>query len=127
MKKFMTIMFILIIGILFAANVHFSSEVGPITTTASYATSTDTEIATMVYGKNFILIENTGSESMYISAWGYAYNGSSYYEEFLTDKSIAASGDYTIALANTVYSKIIIRQKSNSGSTTSYISYNQIP
>lgn len=127
MKKTIIIILILITGLVFAVKSHDSYKTPAITVTSAYATTTDTSIGCAEYAYKFIHIKNIGAvNAMSYKAWGYADGSSSYYEEFVAETEIAASGSDDIKLANTSYAVIVIRVKSASG-TTCEISYNMIP
>jgi len=125
MKRIMIVLFIIIATMAYGKRT-FESEYWTGTTTADYVEQQ--YIPTQEYQQAFIIIHNSsGSETMYYKIYGYAHNGATYYEEFVTEISIAAGASETIKIANTAYSKMIIYVKQNSGAGTFEISYNVKP
>ena len=123
MKKILLVILVIIIGILFAKNEYISWRTAAITTTANYATATDTEISCKEYIRKHIHIENTGvTNSMYYSVMGYASKDDTDPTAYVTDVSIAASDYDDVYIANSAFYKMVVRVKNNAGATTCYIS-----
>ena len=92
------------------------------TTTSAYVKALDT--VTADWEDLYFIIKNTGSDStMYYKAWGYALNGGTIYEEFVSETSIACTTATTIKISNTAFANVEIYVKDNSGHTTYSIEY----
>ena len=120
MKKIGLILLILVIGYLIAANAIQGTATG--TTTATYVAGAD--VYTADHEDLLFIIRNTGSDStMYYKAWGYALNGGTIYEEFVSETALACTTSTTIKISNTAYANVEIYVKDNSGHTTYQIDY----
>ena len=126
MKKLLLVLTLVILaGALFTVYDHYSNYFTGTTTAAYVATEA---IECQSYSQKYIHIENTGkANAMLYKVYGYPTSTSTYYEEVVSETTIAASGSDDVKLANTAYAKLVFQVKWVSAATTYTIGYNLIP
>lgn len=115
-KRTLILMLIILLPIIiFCINVIDGDELTKTgTTTASYVTVLTIEMAG--YDGLTIFIQNeSGTQTMYYEVWCYTNFAGDVYIEYVDETSIAVSTTAEVNIGKSVYSKILIRVKNNSG------------
>ena len=114
-KRMFILMLILIPALIFGIDVKDGRELAATdTTTASYVTALTIGMAG--YDGLTIFIQNEdASNTMYYEVWCYTNISGDVYIEYVDETSIAASTTTEVNISNSVYSKVIVRVKNNSG------------
>lgn len=125
MKKQLIILMVLVIVSLFAVSEYYTNTF-TVTTTNAYVAAEAIQGAG--YINKYILIKNTGATyALLFKAYGYTSLTSAYYEEFISETSVAHSSDYAIKISNTAYAKVVLQFKWVTGATTAVVTFNMIP
>ena len=117
-KRLFVLMLILMSVLILGINVKDGRELAATgTTTSSYVTALTIGMAG--YNGLTIFIQNeTADKTMYYEVWCYTNNAGDVYIEYVDNTSIAASTTVEVNISNSVYSKVIVRVKNNSGACT---------